>query len=159
MTEYNSQPESSGNPDYAIQKENAEDIFADLLDWYDIDEDDYKDGKDKGAAFKQAKRKIIKGICKGYVEVNKDTNKLGEEVLNVQQNFKFKYHKAPSRLLYREVNGKSKKAIKESEGVGEYGMMYKFLAALAGDDLYIVEQLKGVDIGLAESLGYLFLQV
>lgn len=160
MNDYNSQPESSdnANPDYLIQKENAEETFAELLEWYDIDEEDYTDEEDNERSFKQAKRKIVKAICKGYIELNKTTNKLGDEVLHVVQNFKFKYHKVGTSITYREVNGKSKTAVKSNKD-GDFQKMYKFLAALSGENEEVILKLRGIDNGLSESLGYLFLQV
>ena len=150
--------DSNTNPNFKIQKEVAEGIFTELCDWYDIDEEDYKDEEDGERSFNQAKRKIIKAICKGYVELVKKTNKLGDEVLNVKQNFKFKYHKVGTNITYREVNGKSKTAVKSNKD-GDFQKMYKFLAALSGEDEEVILRLKGIDNGLSESLGYLFLQV
>jgi hypothetical protein len=153
----NSMPESATNG-FKIQKESAEEIFAELLEWYDIDEEDYKEEEDGERSFRQAKRKIVKAICKGYVELDKKQNKMGEDVLYVRQNFKFKYHKAPESITYREVNGRAKSAVRSGKD-GDFQKMYKFLAALAGEEERIILQLKGVDNGLSESLGYLFLQV
>jgi len=158
MNDNNNQSERAGNPNYVIQEETAAEIWDDILDWYDIEEKDYIDGEKLDRAYSTARKKIIRGICKGYVEVLKEENKLGDEVMLIKQNFKNKYHKLASSVTYSEVNGRAKKAIRSGQD-GDFTMMYKFLGSLCAEGEQNIEKLRGIDNGICESLGYLFLQV
>lgn len=134
--------------DYVISEENAEEIFQQFLDYYDISMDDFEGSQEK-AAF-QSKRKLINTIRKGLLEI-----KIGEDIEVIQ---KLTKHKADS-LTYTEVSAAAKMTMDKTGENEQYGKIYTLLGSLSGLGLTAIMSLKGKDLSVAECLGFFFLQV
>jgi len=133
-----------------ISDEGSQEQIDALKDYYGIDIDDLPDSV-KGAiesSFAKMKRAIMNGRLE--IEVN-------EETILVHQTLQRPPAGAPNPLVYKEVSGSAKIAIKDDST--DHGKVYAFLGALSGEGAGVIQKLKGKDLSLAESLGCVFLQV
>lgn len=133
-----------------LSEENAEEQFNLLLEYYDIDEPEDDDLK---KAFGMAKRKLIKAIRKGRLEIKEENG------LKVYQNLSQKYTQMESPIVYGEVCGKAKIAMREASDNDNYGKIYALLGGLTGNGSGQIKVLKGIDLAIAENLGSVFLMV
>lgn len=137
--------------DYKISEESAQEQFQIFLDYYDLDEDDFDDS-DVKAGMSLSRKKLTRAIRKGMLEISNDKK------LVVTQHLK-----APkgenSVINYRIVNGTSKISMKSKSSKDTYGKIYALLGSLSDLGDMAIQKLEGADLGVAESLGTLFLQV
>lgn len=136
-----------------ISEENAEDQIKELFDYYDIDLEDYAGLKIKGTDTKKAlevsRRKIIKAIKKGRLEISN-----GEEGFIITQTLKGTYS-SMTQLQYKPISGRAKVAMDKYEG--DDARMYGLLAAMSGVEAGNIQALVGPDLSTAECLGGFFL--
>jgi len=135
-----------------LSKEMAAEQVAKLFDYYEIDPDDYEDG-DQRTAIRAARNKLTRGVMNHRVEIT------GDEVIKVVQTLKKPIGKDEpiTALDYREVDARSKVGAKEDDD--DRTRLYMFLGNLSEVGLSNILKLKGVDLGIAETLGTIFLQV
>ena len=137
--------------DYKISEESAKEQFQIFLDYYGLDEDDFDDS-DVKAGMSLSRKKLTRAIRKGMLEISNDKK------LVVTQHLK-----APkgeiSVINYRIVNGTSKISMKSKSSKDTYGKIYALLGSLSDLGDMAIQKLEGADLGVAESLGTLFLQV
>lgn len=136
-----------------ISQENAEAQMESLFDYYDIDLEDYEGLSIKGTntrkALEVSKRKLIKAIKKGRLEINED-----EDGFSITQTLKGKY-KTLSEIRYKPISGRAKVEMDKYES--ENAKMYGLLAAMSGVEAAHIQALRGPDLSTAECLGGFFL--
>ena len=130
-----------------ISEEVANDQLQLFFDYYEIDTDDIFDGESK--AIEIACDRIIKGIRKGKLEIKQSSDKL--EIIQTL--------KSGSNLIYGELTGRTKLAMKAKLDTDNYGKIYALTGSLTSSGEAAIAQLKGADLSLCECIGALFLQV
>jgi len=153
--------------DKLIDAARAEEILQELLDWYDIVDSDFQDGDTQEAAYTKTKRKLTRAIQEGLIEIKIETDPDGTETINVYQHLQreVKGIKADDQndhgrtVKYKEVTGRAKTAVKDEKGSGNASKLYSYLGALSGYGPQPFINMRGRDNGIAECLGYIFLQV
>lgn len=127
-----------------------------VLDYYDIDPDDFKDLQvdDNSAviAYERIISKLKKAIKRGKLEIKEDDNRpfitqyLDRELKgNVKE------------LRYKPITGNAKMEMdKYKENTGK---LYGLLGVLSGVSKTEIQKLEGRDLALAEYIGALFLLV
>ncbi len=135
-----------------LSTESATDQVNLLFNWYEIDPDDYDDGPQR-AALRAAKNKLIRAVKRDRVSITED------DTIKVVQKLKYTYgEKEPiTALNYREVDARSKVGARDDDD--DRARLYMFLGNLSEVGLAKILQLRGVDLGIAETLGTVFLQV
>lgn len=137
-----------------ISPQNADEQIKKMFDFYEIDFEDYEEievnGNKASIVFEAAKKKLIKAIRKGKIEIDYDDN--GELV--IAQHLKCKY-KTLTEIQYKAVSGKAKVAMAKFDN--QNSQIYALLAAMAGIEVSQIHALKGPDLSIAECLGGLFL--
>lgn len=136
-----------------LSEEAAEQQLQLFLDYYDIDLED-TDDKDLLRANRSVKKKVIKAIRKGLVEVKEEN-----ETLNVYQTLEKPMQGITNPIRYKEPTGHSKIAMKESDKEDYYGKMYNLLGGMSGEGKAPFLKMKGKDLSIAESLALLFLDI
>jgi hypothetical protein len=141
-------------PEYQLSEENADSQLSMLLEYYEIEIEDF-DNESLQSALMTARKKLIKAIRTGVVEIKDE-----EGVPIVYQHLK----KAPSgvkenTIRYKEVDGMSKIAMKDVKDTDYHGRLYAFLGGLSGESATIIKKLKSTDLSTAECIGTIFLQV
>jgi len=136
-----------------LSLEAAEDQFELLTDYYDIDLDD-EDDSDVRRANKSIKKKLVKAIQRGLIEIKEE-----EDTLNVYQYLIKPMDGIKSPIKYKEPSGLSKIAMKESGKEDHYGKMYNLLGGLSGEGKKPFLKMRGRDLSTAESLALLFLDI
>lgn len=145
---------------YPIGLEVAEAQFEQLLDWYDIDEEDFEDEEQSG--FRQAEKKVIRAIRQGRVEIIIEQDKDGIDTLIVYQNLGQAVKGiAENRIRYEEVCGRAKIAIREERKgpISQYAKVGQFLGGLSKLSPRVFSEMRGKDHSLAECLASIFLKV
>jgi hypothetical protein len=119
---------------------------------YEIDLDDY-DESGQRTAVRAAKNKLIRAVKNGRVSITEN------ETIEVVQKLKYSYgEKEPiTELKYREVDARSKVGARDDDD--DRSRLYMFLGNLSGVGQAGILKLRGVDLGVAETLGTVFLQV
>ena len=125
------------------------------MDYYDLDISDYDDvevdGTKASVAIRVSKKKLIKAIRKGRLEI-KDED--GEMI--VLQRLTAKY-KNRTELKYKPLSGSAKIAQSKFKSDDHNGRMYAMLGSMSGEGASAIIGLKGPDLTTAECLGGLFL--
>jgi hypothetical protein len=98
--------------------------------------------------FDTARNKLIKSIMKGRLEIKED------EGLKVKQSLR-----SGETLEYSELCGKHKLAMKGKKDGDHFGRIYAILGSVTKAGEAAISKLTGVDMSVAECLGFLFLQV
>lgn len=131
-----------------------------LFDYYDVDlaTDLLADGEDPDdratRAGESMKKKLLTAIQKGRLEIAE-----GDDGLVVSQHLRRPIPGVPNPLVYGEVTGRAKTVMSKFKKDDAHGRIYAFLGALSGEGASAIMRLKGVDMGLAEVLGAIFLMV
>lgn len=128
-----------------VSRESAETQIDLFFEYYDIELSDFPEEQRK--ALEGARRKIIRAIMHGRLEVSVD------EVIEVTQHLK-----SGDVLKYAELSGKSKAEMGKA-GDDNYAKIYGLVGSLTSAGSTGIQALKGKDLGLAESMGTLYLQV
>lgn len=137
--------------------ETAPEHLQMLLDYYDIDDDDFVDEEtgEVSNAVLAIKRKLIKAIAKGRIELELDDN--GGFTGAVLQHLESKYKKLESPVRYKKLGGRAKVATKEASDNNKYGKVYALMGSLCGYGSASMIGLDGPDSLAMENLGFLFL--
>jgi hypothetical protein len=135
--------------DKDISEEVAQEHIDGFIEYYGISTDELPDNLSRAITSSLAKMKAA--IRTGQLEI-----KITPETITIEQNLVKPVGKI-EKLIYKEVDGGSKVAMKEDGG--DYSKTYQFLGALTGEGSAVITKLKGRDLSLAESLGVVFLQV
>jgi len=131
-----------------LSKGNAKNVLQKMLDYYEIDIDDIED-KEMKKAIKQGYDRLVKATRFGRLKVNFDN---GIEVIQTTRANK-------TEIKYREIDGVAKTEMAGKDPNDNYGKAYALMGALSGLGEGAIKQLKGVDLSLAEVLGFIFLSV
>lgn len=135
---------------FKISQETAEEQFQQLVDHYDIVAEDFGERESNGQiAFNSLKRKIVKGIRLGKVQVSYDE----ENGLTVTQET-INGHK----FEYKEVGSAVKVNLEKKRIKGNHEELYSLLAMLSKSGPKFFEKLRPADLTIAESLGAVFLR-
>lgn len=146
-----------------ISKETAENEFARLANYYDLDPEDDPDGP-LAEIWGTVKRKLVSAIRKGHLELEEDD----KGRLFVIQHLRCKGSSIPSSLRFKPLNVAAKMAMKDGSVTsrrgervekGQYEKMYLLMGSLAGIDQSVIRRIEGPDVGLMEYLSTLFLAV
>lgn len=133
--------------DFKISAEVARDQLDLFLEYYEIDSDDIPEKQIE--AVEASKNRVIKAIRKGKLEVTDNDGCV-----------KFVQHlKTEKTIIYGEISGQSKIAMKSKLEADYYGRIYALVGSLTGVGETGILKLKGADMSLAECIGALFLQV
>ena len=148
---------------FVISDEVAKQQLDLLCDWYGLDLEELEDAlssgdEDESRAVQYITKKLIKAIRQGAVEVQERELKDGGPTLVVVQTLRFPAA-GETEIVYNEVTGASRANIKVTKGMNHRAEQYQFLAALAKIPASVFLKLRGSDIGVVDSLGFLFLQV
>ena len=150
--------------DYKISEESAQEQIGLFNEWYDIDPEDFcadevvEANKNLKASYLYAIRKLNRAIRKGRLEIREETGKSGEPVLIVEQILSRPIGDL-EKIQYKELSGIVRSTIKYEESDNETRRTYKMLGILSGEGYKFFHGLKGADIGVADSLGFLYMQV
>jgi len=133
--------------DAVISKEVARGQLEMLLGYYDLDAGDFENDTMKDL-FETACNKLVKAISKGRLEIKED------EGLKITQHLR-----TGDELVYAEICGKHKTAMAGKKDGDQYGKIYALLGSMSGVGETGISKLTGVDISVAECLGFLYMQV
>lgn len=136
------------------EKENilSEQVASDQIDkflkYYDLSIRDLK-GKQEKELFETCKEKCIRALMDGRLTIKDESGfpKITQKL------------KSGSLLEYNELAGKHKTAMKDCDDGDMYGRIYALVGAITGVGGEFIEETKGSDMSLIESLGFLFLKV
>lgn len=142
-----------------LSEESAKAQLELFLDWYGMDYEEMfgSDSTAPEAAKEAVSKRIFKRLRQGYFEVKEEESK-GEMTLVVVQHLDKPVH-GKKELKYKEIKGSHRSSVKVSQGENETAQMYHFLGAVTGEGKSFFDSLRGVDIGVADMIGYLFLLV
>lgn len=143
--------------DPKLSIETAAEQLELLLDFYEMDDSDFIDDDtgEVSAAVKSIKRKLVKAISKGRLELEMDEN--GSFTGNIHQHLDGKYKKIESPITYKRLGGVAKVATKEASDNNKYGKIYAMMGSLCGLGARSMIALTGPDSLAMENLGLLFL--
>jgi len=135
-----------------LSRESALEQVDLLFDFYEIDPDDYEESGQR-TALRAARNKLIRAVKRGRVSITENNT------IEVVQKLKYSYgEKEPiTELKYREVDARSKIGARDDDD--DRARLYGFLGNLSEVGLAGILKLRGVDLGVAETLGTVFLQV
>jgi hypothetical protein len=131
-----------------------------FFDWYDYDfEEALEEAKQKGeeAPFLALRKVFIKAIRQGRLEIREEQAD-GESTLVLEQALDRKANDLV-KLVYHEVTAGNHIAMRPAKNASEDARLFDFIAILTRTDISTLSKLKGADIKLAQSIGYLFLAV
>jgi hypothetical protein len=131
---------------YILSEESAKDQIDIIMDYYDIDLDDF-DGQVR-KAMDQAVRTLIKGARLGLIEVE------SEGGLKVIQHL-IEPPGDVNTLEYGPVTGKNKLAMKDNSS--QHERCYQFVGAITKAGEKAISSLKARDLRYCEALSALFL--
>ena len=132
-----------------ISRAVAEEQLDLFLDYYDLEIEDFANEAMK-EQFETSCNKLVKAITKGRLEIKEDE----ESNLCVTQILRNEEH-----MEYAVVSGKHKIAMKGKKETDGYGRIYTLLGSITSLGETAISKLKGVDLSIAECLGFLYLQV
>lgn len=141
-----------------ISPENAAIEVDKALNYYDIDFDLIED-KDSKANLRKARSKLIKSVMGGRLEFIYENDPKGYSQLTVVQHLLSRKDGHDKEMRYREVDGLSKVQMKHCDDDDSMGKIQAMMGSLAGVGPKPMQKLRGVDLGLMESLGIVFLSV
>lgn len=132
---------------FVLNKDAAKDVVKKIFDYYEIEIDSIED-KEQKKFIQQNFDRLIKSARLGRLEV--DTT----------DGIKIKQHLRDSDTIiqYKEIDGYAKKAMAGKDPNDFYGRIYAVLGSTSELGEAAISKLKGVDLGLAEVLGAIFLQ-
>lgn len=148
--------------EYLIGEKEAQEQIDKFCDWYDIDmtEAESLAASEGIAAYDMTRRRLIKAFRQGRLEVEERADpKLGTTLVVRQRLTHPVGASAQDEILYHEITGRVKSAVRVSKGASETGALFAALAVAAKEPVQVFEALRGGDIGVAQLFGFLFLQV
>lgn len=141
-----------------ISRENAEKGVDAALKYYRTPLDSITN-KDKRTQVETARDKCVIAAMEGRLEFVLEPDDDGLMQLTTVQRLISRKDGHDQVIRYREIDGKAKKAMKACEDDDSMGKIQAMMASLAGVGPAVLEDMRGPDIGLAESLGMIFLSV
>lgn len=144
--------------EYKLSKESAQAQIDTLFDWYGIEiEDMVKDSKSEGgtAAVDVAINKLKRAIRRGIVEVTELTEN-DEPTLHIKQTLLRPIGKKES-ITYHELTGNARAAMRSDKTSSDTARMYEFLGIISKEDRLLFRKLRGADIGITDTIGFVFL--
>ncbi|MCK4499839.1 hypothetical protein KAU11_05035 [Candidatus Babeliales bacterium] len=130
-----------------LSEESAQDQLELFFEYYDMEVEDIHD--DQAKALEMSISRIIKSIRKGKLEFAET-----DSILKITQHLK-----NGTTIVYGEISGKTKLAMKSKLDTDNYGKIYSLCGSLTGIGEAGISKLKGADLSLCECIGALFLQV
>ena len=132
---------------FVLSKDAAKGVVSKIFDYYEIEVDSIED-KEQKKFIQQNFDRLIKSARLGRLEVD------------VTDGIKIKQHLRDSDTIiqYKEIDGYAKKAMAGKDPNDFYGRIYAVLGSTSELGEAAISKLKGVDLGLAEVLGAIFLQ-
>jgi hypothetical protein len=140
-----------------ISEESAKAQIDLLIDYYDIDMNDFEGLEETEKAevvMVGILKKLERAIRRGRLEIT-DTD--GEPI--IRQLLRSKYGSGKTEIVYKPVTGQAKVAMGRKKENDQTGRIYALLGSLSGDGESTFLGLKGADLVLAENLGLVFLLV
>lgn len=138
----------SGDP---ISEENATKAFQKLMDYYDVDPEDYRDQKIQYNAFKTIKRRLIRAIRQGNMEIKDE-----EGTPIIYQNLRKPPGDIGKQIRYKELDGNCRVALKDEAEDGN--LRNQALAAIMiGEPVIVVRNFRSADLSLAEYIASFFM--
>lgn len=132
---------------YKLSEEVAEDQVQLFFDFYEIEMDDIPEEQTRAIDVSLGRiKKAIRRCRLEFVE--------SDGVVKITQHLKNE-----TTIVYGEISGRSKLAMKNKSDSDSYGKIYSLCGSLTGIGEAGIAKLKGADISLAECIGALFLQV
>lgn len=148
--------------EYKISEESAEEQLGRFNEWYDIDPEDFKEiakgNTSLQNAYTVAKRRLVRAIRIGRLEIREESSKKSEPTLIVEQTLQCPMGDV-KKIVYKELTGALRASVQIEEGDNDTRKNYKTLAVISGEDHKMFYKLRRGDIGVADSLGFLFAQV
>lgn len=139
---------------YVLDEEPAQDQLDLLLDFYEIELEDFEEFKSEDDRVEQAMRSACKRlkrfIRKGLIEIT------AENGLTIIQHLRFSKGET-TQLIYRIMDGKAKMQMQKAREDDFYGKLYCLMGSLANVNANQISQFKGVDSSVVECLGAVFL--
>lgn len=137
-----------------ISAEMADEQLNLFFEYYDIDENEIND-EDIKRGMISARNKLHRAIMQGRLEILEELDSLV-----IRQTIKRPPKGLTSNpIVYKELDGTAKIAMKDRKTADQYGKIYALLGKLSGEGIVVIQQLKGADLSVAEMLGVLFLTV
>lgn len=133
-----------------ISREVAQEQIDALVEFYGIyPEDMPEEAESLVKASLKAVHRAIQG-CRLEIKIT------GKEI-SIEQHLDDPPKGLQNPLLYGKVDGNCKIGMKDK--MSTYEKVYALLGALSGEGVGGIQKLSGKDLSLAESLGYIFLQI
>jgi hypothetical protein len=143
-------------PKEQISVDNAQKQLEMIFDYYEVDIEDYAGIKVKGTNVQKtlefAKKKLLKSIRRGRLEVGKDDS--GR--LSIVQHLQGSYATLKT-IEYKPLKAKDKIAMGNEDEDNNHAQMYALLASMSGIESGKFGALEGKDLTTAECLGNFFL--
>lgn len=133
-----------------LSRDVAQEQIDALSEFYGIFPEDMPDEAQSlvEASLKSVRRAVMD--CRLEIKIN------GKEI-SIEQHLDDPPKGLPNPLLYGKVDGHCKIGMKDK--MSTYEKVYALLGALSGEGVAGIQKLTGKDLSLAESLGYIFLQI
>jgi len=138
---------TTDNTEYKYDRKTASAEIKKMLDYYEIDIDEIED-KDLKRLITQGFDRAIKAARLGRLEIKLEN---GIKVIQTTR--------SGTVIEYREIDGVAKTEMAGKADGDSYGKAYALMGSLSGIGEGAIKQLKGVDLSLAEVLGFIFLSV
>lgn len=142
-----------------ISQENAEKEMEKYLAYFDLNIDELKSeqsNSDRRDALQSSYDRLIKAVRKGRLEVKTDGGEDGDEIQLIQTVGKIGKE---TKLIYKELSGAAKVAMKDAETNDDYGRVYALAGSLNGLGMAGMKKLKGRDLSTAESIGAIVMNI
>jgi hypothetical protein len=134
--------------EYVLSIESAEEAFKGLVDYFEIVEEEF--GDDEKKLFDMSKTRIIRALRLGRLDLS--------ALPDITQTLRSPPGEVKT-ITYKEIRGTAKLATKSKGANDLYGKIYAVLGSMSNLGEAAIMQLKSVDLSLAESIGYIFLQL
>lgn len=132
-----------------LSEESARAELQKFYDYYEIEIDELdKESEDSeikvgNQALKKLQTKLLKAIMKGKLEF--EDNEKGFFIIQNLRN--------GQKLTYKEIDGQAKTEMGKKREKDYNGQCYALLGYLCGGGEYVIKQLKGPELSLAEAIG------
>lgn len=138
---------------FKISEDTATGQVKELLAHYKLDVEDIESEPSR-KAFESSLNKLVKAYQRGQLENKKDDKGRFQVIQHLSA--------APgevSDITYDELKGKHKVAMDGLEGNDTYARQQALLGSLSGLGSKAMQALSGIDMSIAECLGFVFLMV
>ena len=135
-----------------INEKRANEIVDEFFEYYEIDREEEQD-EDTLRVINMSYRKLSKAVQRGRVEF-RDTDEGMTVIQHTKRDYPF-----GNEIVYGELNGKAKVAMRKADENDQAGRMQHMMAALCKKGPSILAQLKGPDYSLMEVIAAVFFVV